>query len=101
MRERRRRYRDRDDASERRVLHALCVQVLVVAARDLLDAVVEARDLGPRAIRGSQVIGDIAAVAVANLGEKEPSVAAALQRDFGDSWQGLAGDGAIAAHRRF
>src|SRR6202049_3995835 len=100
MRERRRRYRNRDDASERRVLNALCVQVPVVAERDLLDAVVEARDLGPRPIRRSQRIGDIAAVAVANLGEQEAAVAAALQRDFGDSWQVLAEDVAIAAHRR-
>src|SRR2546423_2585551 len=100
MRERRRCYRNRDDAPQRRILHALCVQVPVVAERDLLDAVVEARDLGPRAIRGSQVIGDISAVAVANLGEKEPAVAAALQRDFGDSRQVLAEDVAIAAHRR-
>ena len=100
MRERRRCYRNRDDAPQRRILHALCVQVPVVAERDLLDAVVEARDLGPRAIRGSQVIGNISAVAVANLGEKEPTVAAALQRDFGDSRQVLAEDVAIAAHRR-
>src|ERR1700730_19119152 len=100
MRERPRRYRNRDDASERGILTALGVQVPVVAERDLLDAVVEARNLGPRAIRGSQVIGDIAAVAVANLGEKEPPVAAALQRDFGDSRQVLAEDVAIATHRR-
>src|SRR6266851_1564614 len=100
MRERRRRYRNRDDAPQRGVLHALGVQVPVVAERDLLDAVVEARDLGPRAIRGSQVIRDLSAVAVANLGEKEPAVAAALQRDFGDSRQVLAEDVAIAAHRR-
>src|SRR3977135_2464011 len=39
-------------------------------------------------------------VAVAHLGKQEPAVAAAVQRDFGDTRQFLAEDVAIAARRR-
>ena len=91
---------NRDDPAQQRILDRHCIQPSVFAEDDVLEPVGEAGDLHPLPGGIAHVERDLAAVAVAHLGQQVFAIAIAFQRNLGNAREVAADDKAIRADRR-